>query len=272
MDKRAIRTVDGAREIIEHNINILYHLPKKYVCLDRALKDVRYDLLKLLRFCKDTEPIIWKQKYVWFIDNNRLTKVVRKRTTKPTSNRHFNFLCCLGALNKLKQTENQMTGVNMTFLLNEREKGKIRPINTFTVYRYTPKKLEEMDQRAAVLLEHKITPGNISNDKLVASGCNAMAKEVFYTNSEKSIQNKTKEFGKLLKQLERLCNEKGYTDKKELCSSLDWRRDRLDNILSIFKDNWEQHYRYKAPKMEETELYQLKSKHWIITRRTKNEN
>lgn len=58
MDKRAIRTSDGAREIIEYNINILYHLPKKYACLDRALKDVRRDLLKLLNFCKDTEPII----------------------------------------------------------------------------------------------------------------------------------------------------------------------------------------------------------------------
>lgn len=267
MDKRAIRTPDGAREIIEYNINILYHLPKKYACLDKALKDVRYDILKLLQFCKDTEPIIWQQKYVWFIDNKRLTEVVRERTTKATSNRHFNFLCCLGALNKLKQTENSMTGVNMTFLLNERENGKKRPINTFTVYKYTLQKLDEMEQRAAELLEHKITPGNISNDKLVATGCTDLAKEVFYANSEKSIQNKTREFEKVQEQLERLCNEKGYTDKKELCSSLDWSRDKLDNILNVFKDTWQQQYQYKAPNKAEAEQYGLKTKNWIITRR-----
>lgn len=267
MDKRAIRTSDGAREIIEYNINTIYHLPKKYKYLDKALKNVRYDLLKLLKFCKENEPILWKQKYVWFIDNKRFTEIVRERTTKATSNRHFNYLCCLGVISKLKQTEEDMTGVNMTFLLNEREKGKIRPINTFTVHKYTEKKLKEIEQRAAKLLENKITPGNISNDKLKANGCTELAKEVFYANSEKSIRNKEKDFQKVLKQLEKLCNEKGYTNKKELCNSLDWNRDKLDNILNIFKNIWQQLYQYKAPNREETVRYNLKSKAWIILKR-----
>lgn len=267
MDKRAIRTPDGAREIIEYNTNIIYHLPKKYINLDRALANVRRDLLKIFKFCKENEPIIWQQKYVWFIDNDRLTEVVRKRTTYSTSNKHFNFLCCLGALNKLKQTESSMTGVNMTFLLNEREKGKIRPINTFTIYKYTEKKLDEMEQRAAELLEHKITPGNISNDKLKASGCSILAKEVFYANSEQSLQNKETDFQEVLKQLELLCDEKGYTNKKELCSSIGWNKDKLDKFLNIFKDTWQQLYQYKAPTKAEIEQYNLKNKLWIITRR-----
>ena len=267
IDKRAIRTPDGAREIIEYNINVLYHLPKQYKNLEKALINVRKDLYDILHFCQDNDPIIWHQKYVWFIDNDRLTEVVRKRTTYSTSNKHFNYLCCIGALNKLKQTENNMTGVSATFLLNEREKGKIRPPNTFTVYRYTSKKLAEMDGRAAQLLEHKITSGNISNDKLKASGCQELAEEVFYANSETSIQNKTRKFKKVLEQILRLCDHKGYTDKKELCSSLGWSRNRLDKFLNVFKEQWQQEYQYKAPNKQETEKYNLKSKSWIITRR-----
>ena len=267
MDKRAVRTPDGAREIIDYNINVIYHLPKKYTNLDRALTNVRRDLLKLFQFCKKNEPIVWKQKYVWFIDNDRLTEIVRKRTTYSTSNKHFNFLCCLGAISKLKQTDSSMTGVNMTFLLNERENGKIRPINTFTVYKYTEKKLEEMEQRAAELLAHKITPGNISNDKLKASSCDTLAKEVYYANSEQSLKNKEKEFQEVLKQLDRLCTDKGYTDKKELCRSLGWNRDKLDKFLNIFKDTWQQLYQYKAPNKQDKERYNIKSQAWIITRR-----
>lgn len=267
MDKRAVRTPDGAREIIDYNLNVIYHLPKKYTNLDRALTNVRRDLLKLFQFCKKNEPIVWKQKYVWFIDNDRLTEIVRKRTTYSTSNKHFNFLCCLGAIHKLQQTESSMTGVNMTFLLNERENGKIRPINTFTVYKYTEKKLEEMEQRAAELLGHKITPGNISNDKLKASGCENQAKEVYYANSSKSIENKTQQFQEVLEQMQKLCDEKGYTYKKELCSSLDWKRDKLDKFLNIFKDTWQQLYQYKAPNKQDKEHYNIKSQAWIITRR-----
>lgn len=266
MDKRAVRTTEGARAIIEYNKNIIYHLPKKYMNLEKALKDVRRDLLKLFKFCMEKEPIPWHQKYAWHIDNKRLTDL-RKRTTRATSNKHFNYLCCLGAVTKLKQTDKDMTGVNMTFLLNERENGKIRPINTFTICRYTEKKLAEMEQRAAELLKYKITPGNISNDKLKASGCENLAKEVYYANSEKSLQNKENEFQEVLEQLEKLCTDKGYTNKKELCSSLDWKRDKLDKFLNIFKDIWQQLYQYKAPTKADAEKYNLKSKSWIITKR-----
>ena len=272
MDKRAIRTPDGARDIIEYNIEKLYHLPRKYCCLDRALQDVRQDLLKLLRFCKGHDPVIWQQKYVWFIDNTRFTAGVRKRTTAATSNRHFNFLCCLGAITKLKQTADSMTVVNMTFLLNEYENGKCRPINTFTVYKYTEKQLEKMERRASELLDHRITPGNISHDKMVANGCSELAKEVFYANSDRSIQKKKELFQEVMQQLEKLCDEKGYTNKMELCSKLKWGRKKLDDILSIFRDDWQQVYQYKAPNKLEREQYSLKSKKWIIMKREDKEN
>ena len=201
------------------------------------------------------------------IDNKRLTEKVRKKTTAATSNRYFNYLCCLGAIHKLPQGEGNLTGVNLTFLLNEQENGKTRPINTFTVYKYTPKQLEKMEARAQLLLENGITQGNISHDKLVASGCAEMAAEVYYANSDKAIVKKERDFKRLLELLSRLCNEKGHTTKRELCDLLDWRKDKLDRILGTFKKEWQQQYSYKAPNKEETEQYNLKSKAWIMTRR-----
>lgn len=266
MDKRAIRTPEGAREIIEYNTNIIYHLPPKYKSLNVALKGVREDLLKILKFCKNNEPIIWKQKYVWFLDNKRLVGL-RKRMGRATANRHFNYLSCIGVINKLSQTENNRTAVNATFLLNERENGKIRDINTFTIYKYSEKKLEEMEARAAELLKNKITPGNISNDMLKAHCCLDLAAEVFYANSENSIHDKEKDFQKVLEMLQKLCDKKGYTNKRELCSYLEWNRDKLDNILKIFSDSWKQNYQYKAPNKIETEKYNLKSKAWIIIKK-----
>lgn len=268
MSNKAIRTSDGAREIIEYNIYILYHLPKRYSNLEKALKNVRYDLLKILNFCKDKEPIIWKQKYVWFVDNKRLTEVVRERKTKATSNRHFNYLCCIGAIEKLEQYENHRTGVNMTFLANQENGSKKRDINTFTVYRYTQQKLEYMEQRAAMLLESKVTAENISNDKLKACGLTGMAEEVFYANSEKSIKNKMRSFEMIMEQVAKLCDEKGYTDKGEVCSCIGWSRDRLDYMLNIFRHEWTEQYQYKAPNKFEVEKYRLESRKWIIIRRT----
>lgn len=262
IDKRAIRTSDGAREIIQYNRTVLYHLPKKYKNLDAALQSVRDDLFTIMKFCMKPDPVIWNQNYTWFIDNGNLTRE-RRKTTKKVSNTHFNYLCCIGAITKHKQTSRSMTGVNMTFLLNN--PGK-RPMNTFSIHKYTEKKLDEMEQRAAELREHKITPGNINCDKLKASGLQELAERIYYLNSKKTIDDKTERFEIVLEHLEKLC-EKGYTNKKELCSSLNTSRDKLDKLLNIFKEQWQQLYEYKAPNKQDKEKYNITSKSWIITRR-----
>ncbi|MBR5583733.1 MAG: hypothetical protein IKW21_04325 [Lachnospiraceae bacterium] len=267
MDSKAIRTPEGARDILEYNINLLYHLPKKYKCLDRALRDVRGEMFKLLQFCKSKDPIIWKQKYVWFVERNRMKAIMNVGTVR-SANKKFNYLCCLGILEKVKQSEDDMIGVNMMFLLDYKDKGRKvnRPINTFAVHRYTEKKLDEIEKRAAKILEHKITPGNISNDKLKASDCGDLAAEVYYANSEKSIENKTRAYKQITDLIDQLCEEKGYTDKDELCLIMGWKREYLDRILTVFKETWLQQYKYKAPTKAEVEKYKLQSKSWIIKR------
>ena len=265
-DNRAIRTADGARAIIEHNIYTIYHLPTRYQALNRALKDVRQDLLSILNYIKDIEPIIYRQQYCWYLDNGALTNKVRKRTTKATSNRRLNYLFCIGVLRKIKQTEHNMIGINMEFML---ESGINRPMNVLTVYRYTDKELGKLENRAKILLEHGITAGNISRDKLVASGCIELADEVYYANSKTSIQRKDKLYNKLTLCLDTLISEQGYCTKSQLCIVLSWQRDKLDNIMRVYAMQWQQCYTYKAPNNTDIEQYGLLTKKWIIKKKEK---
>lgn len=268
MNKKAKRTTAGAFEIVEYNLNVLYHLPKKYKNLERVLRDVLKDLRVILRFCKRVEPILFKQKYIWYLDNGRLTGL-RGTSTFPVSNRHFNFLCCIGAIRKIKQVEGYMTEVSSQILSSKAQNGRTgeRLPNNFTVYRYTPKQLEQMEKRASELLQHKITAGNISKDKLVAAGCTTLAKEVFWSNKDSSYEKKEAEFTMLLGHIEALINNKGYTMKTEICHNLKWSRDKLDKLLTVFKEKWLQLYVYKSPNKAEKKLYDLDSSAWIIKRR-----
>lgn len=262
MDKRAARTPDGAKAIIEYNIEVLYHLPNKYPCLIRVLEPTRKDLLKLLNFCKRHEPIIYKQKYTWFMANSKLTNL-RDKTTGSVSNKRFNYWCSIGVINKLEQKKwKELTEINKRFT----NKFGQRAINTFTVYKFTEKKLQEMEENAAVLLAHKITAGNISHDKLLGSGLDELANKVYMMDSKKSFEKKKIDFNTITEITEELIDEKGYTNKNELIGRLNWKREKLDRILNVHKEIWNSLYDYKAPNKEDVERYNLKSKSWIITR------
>lgn len=264
MEKRAIRTPEGAREIIEYNINVLYHLPKQYTCLAKVLKGTRRDLLKLLNFCRDTEPKVYKQKYTWFMWNDKLTDL-RGTTTRAVSNRRFNYWSSIGVIIKIEQAPwKDMTELNKRFV--GQNFGK-RPINTFTVYKYTPEMLGKMEERASALLEHKVTGGNISHDKLLGCGLDRLAKEVFPLNSKKPFKDKIRDFNVMTEKQEDLIDEKGYTTKAELCEALGWKRSDLDKILNTHGEVWREIYNYKAPNKCDVERYGVKTKSWIITRR-----
>lgn len=268
MGNTANRTAEGAWKILDYNIAVLYHLPSRYKNLNRILTPVKWDLYNILHHIRKIEPIPWHQKYVWYLDTGHLTTRVRKRSSgaTATSNRHFNFLCCIGVLQKLKQTEDNMLGVNQEFMI---ETGKKRPMNVFTVYRYTPKKLEQLEQRAEKLLKAKVTEGNISHDRLVASGLPELAREVYFANSDTSIIYKENMLKNVFQCVTELCEKKGYTTKAEVCRTMHLRREQLDNLLKVFGNAWEQNFCYKAPNKQEKEQYQITDSKWIITRREK---
>lgn len=264
MDRRAIRTPIGAREIIDYNRQVLYHLPSKYKCLELALRNTKKDLLKILKDIYAIDPIIWKQNYVWYMDNNKLTKKVRKVGACSTSSRHFNYLCALGVLEKIPQYDGHMIGINEEFLL---ETGRQRAINVFSIHKYTDKKLEEIEERAKILLERKVTCGNISKDKLVAAGLPELAKNIFYSNLEQSYTKKENDFKRLLKALEEQINCKGYSTMQDLSQSLKMSQERVRELNKIFKLQMEERYYYKAPTKEIREKYNINTHKWIFTKK-----
>lgn len=264
MSDKANRSPDGAKAILEHNLQILYHIPNRYQNLTRALKNVRKDLLAIYKYIKGIDPIIWKQKYVWYIDNRHLTYKIRKSQSEAQSNRIFNYLSCIGVLEKQKQIGDDMIGINKEFML---ETGRERAINVFTVYRYTPKKLDELERRSAELLEHGITPGNISRDKLVISGLPRLAKKIYYSNKEEPLQRKEKEFERIIACMRNQCQKNGYTTKKELCIFLGIKSSKLDELLKLFRSTWQTEFVYKPPSRAEKEQYKIITKKFIFRRR-----
>lgn len=268
MKKKTTRTPEGARAIIEYNIKVLYHLPSQYKYIHIMLKDTKKELLKILNYIKDIEPIIWKQKYVWYLDNVRLTTRVRKKTTYPTSNRHFNYLCCIGLLKKQKQIKDNMIGINKEFLLEtSTDRPENRPINVFSVYKYTTKELERLEEQAKLLHEKKITPGNISKDKLVASGLPELAKRIYYLNKLESYTKKETSLNELIKALNKQINNKGYATIQSLSNSLNMSQNQIRELIKIFKLQMAAEYNYKAATKEQKELLNITTNKWIFTKK-----
>lgn len=180
----------------------------------------------------DIEPIIYRQKYVYYMDNGRLTTKVRGKTTTAVSNHHFNYLCCVGLLTKLKQTDENSVGINYEFRIENPDKK--HNINVFTIYRYTEKRLEQMDKQAGILLEHKVTPGSISCDKLRATGLNDLANKI-YMNDIESFNRKEAFKDKALKVIDTELADNGYTTKVKLCLLLGVSMWQITKFFSTYK-------------------------------------
>ena len=216
--------------------------------------------MSILSFCAKHEPIIYRQSYTYFLDANRIN-AIRHKTTKSVSNRHFNYLCCLGLLKKVPQYKGRMTRINQNFVEQTKQQ---HPINTVSILRYTPEKLEEIEQRAILLRKNKITAGNLSCDKLMACGLAELAKEVYPLNIKSSIYRKQKVYENVLEVAHQLCNRDGYTTKQAICEVTGMTKDTLHKLLTVFAQDWKKNFTYHAPNKEDKEKYNLTTNQWIL--------
>lgn len=265
--------IEHSKEIIEHNRYLIYHLPTEYKNLEKILQHqgIRDTLLKIFKYIKDKEIFIYRRRYVFFLDNKRITQI-RGRTTESVSNRYINYLCAVGLINKQYQNigefgnveTTQLTDINYDFLLDT---GKRRPVNTFYFRAYTCKELCRLDNRCKRLIDGKVTPGNISFNMLCANGLKKMANEVYYANSRESIVNKERSYKALLKGIESILNQRGYTTKQEVIERLKLQRGEFDGLYRIFRTDFKSRFTYKAPCRAEREALDIapNSHKWIIT-------
>ena len=215
-DEKLKPYIERAQEIIKANIQRVYKLPKKYKNLHAVLED--YELITLLRkilnFIKDKDIIIYRRKYCFFMDNNKITGL-RRKTSKGVSNRYTNYLCAIGFIKKVPQyVENagyrdflRMTRINRTIYKQDKSR---RAINTYTFEEYTKEYLTEIDKRAGILLENGVTPHNISFNLLCAKGLKDIAHEVYPTMHDNAFKKKERECKRLLSCIEDKCISNGY--------------------------------------------------------------
>lgn len=264
---KGYRNIENGKEKIIEDINVIYHLPKGYKhihkCLDDPKSPVRKDLLDILNYLKKKDPIIYHQMYVYYLDTTSLTAKVRKKTTRGTSNRHFNFLCALGFFNKVPQTEKDMLYINLEMLI---ETGNRRPMNVITVPLYTDEVLDRIDQTAKLFIDSKVTPGNISNDKLKAVGLTDLAKRIFPINSKKSYLNKLDQKKKLEKVLESAMQTKGYIYMEQVAGEMNLSEKEVKKIWNTFKSDLEDRYRYGATTAVQAKKFNIPTKKWVISK------
>lgn len=264
---------DRAKEIINENRYIIYHLPKKYSYLGRLLEDerVKNTLLSIYKFISNKEIIIYKHKYEFFLSTQQISKI-RKKTGAGTANRYINFLCCIGLINKQYQyldingeaDKTELTNINYSFMLNNSDRKNNRPINTFYFRRYSQKELDRLEQRAKLLIQKNITPSNVSSNVLKANDCEDIANEVYYANDKRAITKKKNELKVLLSEIEKLIKYKGYAKKADIKQ---FDRVELDKLFKIFKRQISEKYIYKAPNKAEKAEFKLKDNTWIIRRK-----
>lgn len=264
---KGYRNIENGKEKVIEDINVIYHLPKGYKnihkCLDDTKSPVRKDLLDILNYLKKKDPIIYHQQYVYYLDTTSLTAKVRKKTTRGTSNRHFNFLCALGFFNKVPQTEEDMLYINLEMLI---ETGNRRPMNVITVPLYTDEVLDRIDQTAKLFIDSKVTPGNISNDKLKAVGLTDLAKRIFPVNSKKSYLNKLDQKKKLEKVLESAMQTKEYIYMEQVAGEMNLSEKEVKKIWNTFKSDLEDRYRYGATTAVQAKKFNIPTKKWVISK------
>lgn len=260
------KTLESVKKILQDNLSIIYHLSsKKYPYIVKAIEFVKKDLYDILNYFKKINPIIYKQKYVWYIDTFHLTYRIRKKTTRCTSNKHFNYLCSTGLLRKVKQTKDDMLKINQQFLEST---GQTHPMNVFTVYRYTEKQLQIINERCRLLLTCNVTVGNISADRLRVVGLTNIATEVYFSNQKKSHLKKEEQLNMLFFNIDKSIGQYGYTRKDYIYEIMP--RARVDNLFKIFKEKILEKYSYKPPFQEEKEKFHLANGKWIIRIRERN--
>lgn len=273
------KSTESAKDLIQYNIETLYHIPNRYENLlyyigTKRNKPFRTTLLKILRNCKDRDLIlIWHNMYVCAMSNEYLTEEVRDKTTKEVSNHHFNLLCAMRLLRKLTQTEQRQLKIN------ERLKEKYpkrHPINVFSVQRYTPELLDEIESRCKMLRKAHVTSGNISSDKLLLRGCEDLAAETYWSNSKESAERRKKEYAFLLGRMWDICKMKGgYCRKEDIYNNTaaDLSKSEVDILFKIYGDEiWSEpeyaKYYYKSPNKKERERFEIVEpkleKKWIF--------
>ena len=160
MDEKTQKKIERNQKIIDYNRQVLYKLNRKkeYAYLNTLFTDeVRELYLKIMKFLSGKNTNNEQFKIKIHLSTSQIIKL-RGKGSENTANRYINLLCAMGLLKKVTQDKHdieKLTKINQSFL-EELNSPYIEPINTFEFFKLTDEKLEAIEQRCKVLVEHKI--------------------------------------------------------------------------------------------------------------------
>jgi len=256
------------QRLIKNNIDKITTLdPSKYPTLKNILKGALLETLLNIYEYEQAHPMIEHEgRLTFFADNTALTHRVRKKVSGyATSNRHLNFLCCLGILEKVYQRKDKdnLLAVNRKFLVQNNDKSI--PINALYVPRLTHEKLADCEKRAKFLTGAGITAGNISYNTLVLNGLSEMAAEVYYHNSPFAPERKAELFEVVSLILNMLIDDYGYATRQQVMDNLLITDAETEQLFKITKPLLANVYHYGRPTKAQKEQLNLDSNSFIYT-------
>ena len=260
-EERRKQFLEEAKQIIEDNNKKLRRIPERYKYLRRLFDgDIKKLYFLIMGYIADKNIYPYWRKKSYHITTQTVVKL-RKKSGEGTANRHLNFLCAMGVLQKYKE-KRYATKSRINGTVTYRKPPKYLPMNTFFL---VPLDLEELDNRCKLLIEHKITKGNISSDKLEEI---YIAKKI-YSNNISGLIWKKDSYDRIKEFLEAQIPDKGYATKQDIYENVILNKKHnvsaVDKVLTFYRDSFNEDFRYGRPKKEEKAKYKLTSDSWIIT-------
>lgn len=265
--------MSSKHEIIQYNREFLYHIPKReypniYTCFKKypRLKELLY---YIYREVDEKQTLPYKHMTSFIITNKKLRSIMHAYNDRQV-NPQVNYLFALGVIRKLND---KLEG--MSYIMEEWKKDnpKKETMNTLILVKLTDEKLDQIEQRAKLLLERRISPSNISAKNLIVNGLEWLADELYFRNrnARKNIEaNQEIAFREqLIECMQEEIQRTGYTTKEDVVNWIKegtgWSNIYINRYLGRHRAYINDVFHYHKPTQQEKALYKLKSSSFIYT-------
>lgn len=262
-------------EIIQYNREFLYHIPKGiypniYKCFKKypRLKELLY---YIYREVDEKQTLPYKNMTSFIITNKKLRSIMHAYNDRQV-NPQVNYLFALGVIRKLND---KLEG--MSYIMEEWKKDnpKKETMNTLILVKLTDERLDQIEQRAKLLLERRISPSNISAKSLIVNGLEWLADELYFRNrnARKNIEA-SQEIAfreQLIEWMQAEIEQTGYTTKEDVVDWIKegtgWSNTYINRYLGRHRAFINSAFYYHKPTKQEIDKYELQGKAFIYSQK-----
>lgn len=265
--------MSSKHEIIQYNREFLYHIPKReypniYKCFKKypRLKELLY---YIYREVDEKQTLPYKNMTSFIITNKKLRSIMHAYNDRQV-NPQVNYLFALGVIRKLNDKLEEMSYIMQEW---KKDNPKKETMNTLILVKLTDAKLDQIEQRAKLLLERRISPSNISAKNLIVNGLEWLADELYFRNrnARKNIEaNQEIAFREqLIECMQEEITRTGYTTKDDVVNWIKegtgWSNIYINRYLGRHRTYINDAFHYHKPTKQEIDKYKLEGKAFIYS-------